>query len=1104
MEKTGKLSKCVKGVGNFGTVKNHHLFDHKTFNKDLFSIEYPIASPKLHALIKNIKRLDEMDYSRSKQTFKHMIYTDVDNSRTGVKVIASALSVEGFVHCYTPMGTGFHLKTDEELLETRGQNFGVMISKSFFDRNVSVRLKKQLIAKYNDRDGNVNGDYLRIIVLDQGYKEGIDLFDVKYVHLFDPVLDADQKQAVGRGTRYCGQMGLAFHPVLGWPLHVFKYDNEFDKPFMGTQNIEELWLKSLNLDIRRIKFAANLEDVVIDAAVDRDLTKALHTFSINNQPLARAPSLKQGGANKKAIQDQDSEEIETESEIETVSEIDTKNTDRYTNAPRRSQSQSQSQSEFLDLDSNDDMMMIPLVTTSSSQNDTFDPKFSPRKKMNLQDMRQYIWTHFRKYAYPSVKLEDKCRNPFTPTKDSLLDNNNNNMSDSLKARMVSFNPTQQFVRHFFNPNSAYKGMLLYHSVGTGKTCTAIATASSSFQKMGYNIIYVTRHTLKQDVWKNIVGQVCHQIVREKVAQGDLTLPTKVKTSMVHAGKEWLMPMSYKQFTNLLNEKNKFYTELVKRNGKEDPLKKTLVIIDEAHKLYSAGSVSSAERPNMNILEKWINQSYQRSKQQSVRLLLMTGTPFVNDGMEMINLLNMLREPDEKLPVNFEDFMTQYLDPVTGVFTTQGETLFKDQLSGYISYLNRSRDGRTFAQPVLHNISVKVTPYNKEKGANSKEKRIKELKKLLKQMQSELKAKVKLAKASSKAAQKGCKDELLERARTEYKMKKEAIAEEISQLKQAYQMARDDQLVTCKQLKLPERKTCTASAREEFKSKVERMKEQKKQEQPVTLTEYLKRVDISACVDIGDKDADSIRRKYEQELEALQTEYDELNDDVGKQLEELKLIGNVIKDAIIDAKEAASLYKELKSKYKTNLAKIKRQAKLDKNESRVQLRQLQASLGKQVKSAYNDYQNAKARVSELKSRKIYLKLLLDKTQPDDFSPYTALRKRCYAKSTFSESSDKPRTKSKSKSKSKTKTRTPDAVMRKFYVGKIQQMSQNGPVSRAAILLTFHPDKLPLEVKQLYAEDPVIREKIDAIFRRLMEKTDRNTKVQLSVEIISDLL
>ena len=61
-------------------------------------------------------------------------------------------------------------------------------------------------------------------------------------------------------------------------------------------------------------------------------------------------------------------------------------------------------------------------------------------------------------------------------------------------------------------------------------------------------------------------------------------------------------MSYKQFSNLLAGKNQIYDILVERNGKNDVLKKTLIIIDEAHKLYG-GDLKAAERPNVEIMEK---------------------------------------------------------------------------------------------------------------------------------------------------------------------------------------------------------------------------------------------------------------------------------------------------------------------------------------------------------------------------------------------------------------------------------------------------------------------------------------------------------------------
>ena len=44
--------------------------------------------------------------------------------------------------------------------------------------------------------------------------------------------------------------------------------------------------------------------------------------------------------------------------------------------------------------------------------------------------------------------------------------------------------------------------------------------------------------------------------------------------------------------------------LKKRNGENDILKKTLIIIDEAHKLYG-GDLKAVERPNTDIMEKLI-------------------------------------------------------------------------------------------------------------------------------------------------------------------------------------------------------------------------------------------------------------------------------------------------------------------------------------------------------------------------------------------------------------------------------------------------------------------------------------------------------------------
>jgi hypothetical protein len=109
--------------------------------------------------------------------------------------------------------------------------------------------------------------------------------------------------------------------------------------------------------------------------------------------------------------------------------------------------------------------------------------YSAEKLLNALEMRQYVRDYFSQYAWDPVKMENNC----VPTKGG---------KQSGGATIMTYTPTQAFVSSFFTPSNPLKGMLLWHSVGTGKTCTAIATATSTFEKQGYTILWVTRTTLK--------------------------------------------------------------------------------------------------------------------------------------------------------------------------------------------------------------------------------------------------------------------------------------------------------------------------------------------------------------------------------------------------------------------------------------------------------------------------------------------------------------------------------------------------------------------------------------------------------------------------------
>jgi superfamily II DNA or RNA helicase len=658
--KISKKGECIRKVANYSKQDASDKYDKSTFNIDKFAAKMSIATPKLVELIKTINTLDEADMKNSNELYKHIIYTDVKSSSAGSKMIAAGLSSNGFTNIYQKS-----LKLD--IPNNPYKNFALLSSVQIYDKPFPVKLKKSILSIFNQRPENINGEKIRFIILDQGFKEGIDLFDVKYVHLFEPLItSADEKQAIGRGTRYCGQQGLRFDPDAGWPLHVFKYDLMTN----NHESIHDIFMHHSGLDLSTLNFASELEQISKYGAVDYELTK-----------------------NIRAAQMQSISSSETSAE--TISEtIYTKFREQQNGGGIKGKKK-------------------------KGQNQFFDK--APRKKGTFLYMRKYIRERFLKYKWSKIKFENKCL--------PQVDDNDN-------KRLIQYTPTQEFVSRFFNNTSANKGLLLWHSVGTGKTCSAIAIATNGFEPHGYTILYVTRHTLKTEIWKNVFGSVCSADIRRRILKGE-NVPEFVKSNpLKYLSKSWVMPISYKQFTNMLREKNSVYHIMKKRNGAVDPLRKTLVIIDEVHKLFSS-DMPAAERPDINVLNAKIQNSYKISGKDSVRLLLLTATPYTNDPMHLIKILNLMQVEADRMPETFAEFKQKYLDD-NSIFTATGAKNYLDNIAGNISYLNREKDARQFAYPVFHNVNANMSLSDSKEEMQLKEE-INKMIKDLEELEAELKA-----------------------------------------------------------------------------------------------------------------------------------------------------------------------------------------------------------------------------------------------------------------------------------------------------------------------------------------------------------------------------
>ena len=705
-------AECIKKRSNWAKAKKEHNLVDYASDPSVLLADIETHSPKLQVLLKKINSLDDGDMREHGSHFKHLIFTDLKSNSYGVKLIASALIATGMTLGYKadPTVSGkkkfgkIQMLSDEQLRKTKGSNFYLLSSVTVFDQPISVAVKKDILTRFNERPNNVHGENTRIMVMDSGFKEGIDLFDIKYIHIFEPSSTAaDQKQVIGRGTRTCGQKGLQFHPTMGWPLHVFIYDMVIPSDVRGLMgNVDttfQLYMKAMNLDLRLYAFTGELERATIMGSVDHDLNENIHNFSVN------------GGAKRKIVIRDDLSPIVVRGDMPI--ELAFAMAERLVAMPHPKDSGERmkhdelkkhitdnfgqykwekAKMENLCTDAGAAAAGLADVATSSL------PRTPPAASGGVKTTGGYVYGGGVRKADGYVYGDAAPRLPLTYDEDYAFAGG--------AATVITLTPTQDFLKNYFVPSNPVKGMLLWHSTGSGKTCSAIAAASNEFEKEGYTILWVTRTTLKNDIWKNMFDQVCHEVIRAKLSANEIAIPSEQPKRMKLLSSAWrIRPMSYKQFSNLVSKRNKLYDTLVKINGSADPLRKTLIIIDEAHKLYGSGDLSSIERPDMGALQESLMNSYAVSGRNSVRLMLMTATPITTNPMEMVKLINLCKPMGEQMPVDFADFTDKYLELDSGKFSVIGFKQYLDDTAGYVSYLNREKDARQFSQPHIHQITV---------------------------------------------------------------------------------------------------------------------------------------------------------------------------------------------------------------------------------------------------------------------------------------------------------------------------------------------------------------------------------------------------------------
>lgn len=205
---------------------------------------------------------------------------------------------------------------------------------------------------------------------------------------------------------------------------------------------------------------------------------------------------------------------------------------------------------------------------------------------------------------------------------------------------------QKILREYLTINSPYRGLLVYHGLGSGKTCASIGIAEGLMK--AYPRVYVLTPASLETNYRKDFAKCSDTYTRLR--------------HWVREGKSWTYepdgPPNYEDFTpsdqrsidtqlkKTIEKTFRFvhYNGLTSANlskhfpGQGNPLEDTVVVIDEVHRFVSivTNALGVAKKTATLTLYNWLLEA------RNCRIVALSGTPINNRPHELGVLFNMLR------------------------------------------------------------------------------------------------------------------------------------------------------------------------------------------------------------------------------------------------------------------------------------------------------------------------------------------------------------------------------------------------------------------------------------------------------------------------------
>lgn len=196
---------------------------------------------------------------------------------------------------------------------------------------------------------------------------------------------------------------------------------------------------------------------------------------------------------------------------------------------------------------------------------------------------------------------------------------------------------QEFLARFLSPKTLNDEMLLFHQVGTGKTCTAISIAelcASMNPSMKKSVILVKGETFI----KNFTNELAFQCTTGQYVPENYEKLTS-KEKIFRLNRNIRNKYEINTFYTFAKEISKYSDEIIEKNYSN-----RVIIIDEVHNIKDTEKKRKEEKV---YVYKQIHRILHLAKNR--KIILLSATPMKDNSNEFASILNLILPLDRQLP-----------------------------------------------------------------------------------------------------------------------------------------------------------------------------------------------------------------------------------------------------------------------------------------------------------------------------------------------------------------------------------------------------------------------------------------------------------------------